>query len=169
MVFATGSGVFSVTNSSFEGNSAKRGGVAHLQSNSKFVARNSSFDANQASRNSYGDLTYLSSSSTFELSNANLRDHDNIVLCDGTATVYAAQLTDMNLTEGLFTLDGNCVLFLYFTNQDGSPEYGQILTERNVAFGGTANLVQWNYPVLKSNTHLAQRNTNHYCYKATDF
>ena len=158
MVFATGSGVFSVTNCSFEGNSAKRGGVARLQINSKFVARNSSFDANQAQSFS-GDLTYLSSSSTFELSNAILGDHDNVVLCEGTATVYAAKLTDMTLREGLFTLGGNYVLFLYFTNQDGSPEYGQILTERNVAFGGTANLVQWNYPGLKVNAHLAQRYT----------
>jgi len=160
-----GASTFVATNASFEYNTANQtGGVAYLSSSSSFSARNSSFIANQASgRNFSGDVTYLVGSSNFELYNTTtLRDQANVVRCDGTGTIYAALLLDMNLTEGLFTLGESCVLFLYQTNNDGSQEYADALIERNVASSGTVNFVQWSDPELKqSNSQITYRQRKH--------
>lgn len=138
---------FVATNSSFEQNTASRfGGVAaFINDDSKFSARNCSFVENRAlAGNSSGDVIHTTGSNTFELYNATaLRGHANVVSCDGTGTLYAALLQDMNLTEGIFTLGGSCVLFLYQTNGDGSQGYANKVLANDVVKGGTVNFVQW--------------------------
>ena len=54
----------------------------------------------------------------------------------------------MDVTEGLFNLDENCVLFLYLTNDNGTPEYRRQLSEKKVfdASSAAVNIVQWSYP-----------------------
>ena len=137
---------FQATASAFlENNAAVAGGVAHLDTSSQFSARNSSFVANRALGGANGgDVASLAGSSTVELYNASLPVHASLLRCEGAGTVYAA-LIDMNLTEGLFTLDGSCIVFFYKTNGDGSHEYAQELRDRGIFQGGVVNLVQWQH------------------------
>ena len=145
-------GVFTATSCLFWRNTAPIGGVALTALSAKFSARNSSFVENVAwgDKSAGGDVAFLTSSSTFELHNTTaLRGHANVAECAGTGTIYASRLLAVNLTEGLFALGGNCILFLYQTNNDGTEEYGSQLTKRQVfSSGATVNFVQWqqSYP-----------------------
>ena len=137
---------FQATASAFlENNAAVAGGVAHLDTSSQFSARNSSFVANRALGGANGgDVASLAGSSTVELYNASLPVHASLLRCEGAGTVYAA-LIDMNLTEGLFTLGGSCIVFFYQSNGDGTQEYAQELRDKGVFQGGVVNLVQWQH------------------------
>ena len=83
------------------------------------------------------------------LDSSKLRNHTSDVFsCAGTGTTYAA-LLDLELRDGIFSLDPNCVLFLYMMNNNGSKafrdELDATLATTNVN-GAAVSIVHWSYP-----------------------
>ena len=139
----TYSSEFSARNSMFVENSAgSTAGVATVLGASTFSAWNSSFINNRASES---DVIEMSESSVLELFNGSFTNRENVAAVrhrGGDATIYMALMRDLNLSTPVFDMNGG-ELFLYLTNDDGSPDndLARIANGRS-----TVNVAHWTYP-----------------------
>ena len=137
---------FHAVNSSFVENTAgESGGALKVMDSSTAKVSDSEFFADFATK---GDVLFVASSSSAEMNHSKFRGNgDEAVRCEGTGTIYAAHL-DIELTKGLFTLDPNCVLFLYLSNNNGSAAYRKTVIGRNAVdlSRASVNFIHWSYP-----------------------
>ena len=126
---------FEATDSKFLKNSAQtNGAVAYVTQSGKFILRNSSLE---------NDL-YLTRAGTAEIYNSSFNGSLN---CEVSGTTLAALLlVDLNRTR--FSLDPNCVVFLYRVNNDGSAEFKNRFENSVLQSSGVIDHVYWTTPCI---------------------
>eukprot|EP00632_Arachnochrysis_sp_CCMP2950_P004655 CAMPEP_0185706328 /NCGR_PEP_ID=MMETSP1164-20130828/21703_1 /TAXON_ID=1104430 /ORGANISM="Chrysoreinhardia sp, Strain CCMP2950" /LENGTH=329 /DNA_ID=CAMNT_0028373731 /DNA_START=89 /DNA_END=1075 /DNA_ORIENTATION=- len=123
-------------------------GAAVFATSSTITAVNSSFDRNTAAYD--GNLMFLVQSSTAQLSDVFIREHDvengtSLIRCEGTATIYAARWEVYNLESMTqrFDMDDSCVLFMYQVNNNGTL---RAALWNMIGNTGAIQLYYWTYP-----------------------
>ena len=97
-----------------------------------------------------GDVLLVTHASTAELYNTTLlssSSSSSTLRCLGTGTMHAVMLTIEDLTDVLFDFDGNCVLFLYQINGNGTDAMRNVVQTNLIEeTPASVNFVHWSWP-----------------------